>query len=91
MYIYALRELMLGMKTNMIENKIHFEPQIPESLTNNSVPINFEHVFRTAKGSSKFQIVIDANSKKICVRFKNGSTSNIPAILSNTYSIDIKN
>ena len=43
MYIYAIREMMLGMKLNMIENKIQFEPQIPESLRNNAVPINFEH------------------------------------------------
>jgi glycogen debranching enzyme len=91
MYIYALREMMLGMKMNMIENKIYFEPQIPESLRNNSVPIKFEHVIRTARGSSRFQIVVDANSEKMTVQFKNGGINKVPAILSNTYSIDIRN
>jgi glycogen debranching enzyme len=91
MYTYALREMMLGMKMNMIENKIHFEPQIPESLRNNSVPIKFEHIFQTAKGFSRFQILVDANSEKISVQFKNMGANKAPEILSNTYSIDIKN
>jgi glycogen debranching enzyme len=91
MYIYALSEMMLGMKINMIENKVHFEPHIPESLRNNSLPIKFEHAFQTAKGSSRFQIVVDANNEKITVQFKNGGTNKVPTILSNIYSIDIKN
>jgi len=91
MYTYALREMMLGMKMNMIENKIHFEPQIPESLRNNFVPINFEHVFQTAEGLSRFQVLVDANSEKISIRFKNIGANKAPEILSNTYSIDIKN
>jgi GH15 family glucan-1,4-alpha-glucosidase len=91
MYIYALCEMVLGMKMNMIENKIIFEPQIPESLRNNSVPINFEHIFRTAEGSSRFQISVDANSEKLSVRFNNGGAIKVPEILSNTYSININN
>jgi glycogen debranching enzyme len=43
MYVYTLREMMLGMSMNMIENKIQFEPQFPESLRNNTVPVNFEY------------------------------------------------
>jgi hypothetical protein len=83
--------MMLGMKINMIENKVHFEPQIPESLRNNSIPIKFEHVFQNAKGSSRFQIAVDTNNEKITVQFKNGGTNKVPTILSNIYSIDVKN
>ena len=66
------------MKMNMIENKIQFEPQIPESLRNNSVPVKFEHIFQTSKGSSRFQILVDAYSEKISVRFKNIGANKAP-------------
>ena len=41
MYVYTIREMMLGMKLNMIDNNIQFEPQIPESLRNNSCTNHF--------------------------------------------------
>ncbi|MCD6038199.1 MAG: hypothetical protein K0S67_2088, partial [Nitrososphaeraceae archaeon] len=51
----------------------------------------FEHVFQTAKGLSRFRILVDASSEKISVQFKNMGANKAPEILSNTYSIDIKN
>ena len=91
MYIYAIREMMLGMKLNMIENKIQFEPQIPESLRNNAVPINFEHNIQTLEGTRRFQIVVDPNREKISIIFKNSDVKIEPEIFSNSYSVEIEN
>ena len=91
MYIYAIREMMLGMKLNMIENKIQFEPQIPESLRNNAVPINFEHNIDTLEGTRRFQIVVDPNREKISIIFKNSGVKIEPEIFSNSYSVEIEN
>ena len=91
MYIYAIREMMLGMKLNMIENKIQFEPQIPESLRNNAVPINFEHNIDTIEGTRRFQIVVDPNREKISIIFKNSGVKIEPEIFSNSYSVEIEN
>jgi len=91
MYIYAMREMMLGMKLNMIENKIQFEPQIPESLRNNSVPINFEHNIHTLEGTRRFQIVVEPNREKISIIFKNNDVKIEPEIFSNSYSVEIEN
>jgi hypothetical protein len=88
MYIYAMREMMLGMKLNMIENKIQFEPQIPESLRNNAVPINFEHNMQTLEGTRRYQIVVDPNREKISIISKNSGVKIEPEIFSNSYSVE---
>jgi glycogen debranching enzyme len=89
MYIYAIHEMMLGMKLNMIDNNIQFEPQIPESLRNNSMPISFEHNIHTATGKQRFNIVVNPSSEKITISYRNGDTGIDPEILSNSYSINI--
>ena len=88
MYIYTLREMMLGMKLNMIDNNIQFEPQIPESLRNNSNPISFEHSIHTREGIQRFKIIVEPSSEKITVIYRNGGRID-PEIRSNSYSINI--
>ena len=93
MYIYALREMMLGMNMNMIENKIQFEPQFPESLRNNTVPVNFEYSIpnTTKEGeSNRLQIVVDSNREEIDIGFKSWNLKTTPEIFSNSYAINIK-
>ena len=89
MYVYTIREMMLGMKLNMIDNNIQFEPQIPESLRNNSLPITFEHSIHTSKGRQRFKIVVEPSSEKITVIYRNGDVRIDPEIRSNSYSINI--
>jgi glycogen debranching enzyme len=88
MYIYAVRKMLLRMKLNMIENKIQFEPQIPESLRNVCMPINFEHRICAKEGTSRLQIIIEPDKEKIFVRFKDNNLKQKPDIISNSYSID---
>ncbi|MGA8081862.1 MAG: amylo-alpha-1,6-glucosidase [Candidatus Nitrosopolaris sp.] len=93
MYIYAFREMMLGMNMNMIENKIQFEPQFPESLRNNTVPVNFEYSIpnTTKEGeSNRLQIVVDSNREEIDIGFKSWNLKTTPEIFSNSYAINIK-
>ena len=89
MYVYTIREMMLGMKLNMIDNNIQFEPQIPESLRNNSLPITFEHSIHNSKGRQRFKIVVEPSSEKITVIYRNGDVRIDPEIRSNSYSINI--
>ena len=90
MYIYAIRQMMLGMNLNMIENRIYFDPQIPDSLRNNALPINFEHSIQTIGGIKRFNVVVDPSSEKIFFDCKHGDMKIEPEIVSNsTYSINI--
>jgi GH15 family glucan-1,4-alpha-glucosidase len=88
MYIYAFREMMLGMKMNMAENKIHLEPQIPESLLNVCVPLKFDHPVLTKEGAGKLQATIEPDKKKITANFKSNDFGIQPDISSNSYSIN---
>ncbi|MFL6325655.1 MAG: hypothetical protein ACJ72C_12995, partial [Nitrososphaeraceae archaeon] len=90
MYVHLVREMMLGMKLNMIENKIQFEPHIPESLRDNSLPINFEHQIPSTEGTQRFKIVVDPSSEKISVIYRNADSKLRPEIFSNSYSINIE-
>jgi glycogen debranching enzyme len=89
MYIYSVSEMMLGMKLNMIDNNIQFEPQIPESLRNNTMPISFEHSIHSTEGRQRFKVVVDPSSEKITVIFGNRNIKIYPEILSSSYSINI--
>jgi hypothetical protein len=82
--------MMLGMKLNMIQNKIQFEPHIPESLRDNSLPINFEYQIPGIKGTQRFKIVVDPSSEKISVICRNADSKLRPEIFSNSYSINIE-
>ena len=88
MYVYAFREMMLGMKINMMENKIQFEPQIPDSLLNVFMPMNFEYRVPTKKGAGKLQVIIEPDKKRISVNFKSKNSDLKPDMLSNSYSIN---
>jgi glycogen debranching enzyme len=86
MYVYALREMMLGMKLNMVENKIQFEPLIPESLKDNSVPMEFEHLVSIRKGTARLQATVDPHNGKIAVAFRGAGR---PEIFSNSYPLSV--
>jgi glycogen debranching enzyme len=93
MYVYALCEMMLGMSVNLIENKIQFEPQFPECLRNNAIPVNFEYnIPNTEKEqSNRLQIVVNPNREEIDIAFKSWSLNTVPEIFSNSYRINIEN
>jgi predicted glycogen debranching enzyme len=93
MYVYALREMMLGMSVNMIENKIQFEPQFPESLRNYMIPINFEYSIPNAEKeqSNRLQIVVNPNREEIDISFKSWNLKTTPVCVSNSYRTNIEN
>ena len=92
MHVYALREMMLAMSMNMIENKIQFEPQFPESLRNDTVPVNFEYSIPNTENqqSNRLKIVVNPNSEEINIAFKSWNLKTTPEIFSNSYAINIK-
>lgn len=92
MYVYAVRELFLGMHINFVDNQIIFDPQIPDSIRSNSVPISFRHTFYTMGTPQVSEIILDPYREKIRMHFKNSSGHDafLPELISNTYSVDIE-
>jgi glycogen debranching enzyme len=91
MYVYAMQEMMLGMRLNMLENRIQFEPHIPESLRNNSLPVNFEHNIHTMQQPQRYRITVDPNREEISIIIHNREQiDKAPEIFSNSYSIKIE-
>ena len=89
MFVYALCEMMLGMKVNMLKNEIRFEPQLDESLSvENSVPMVFEHIMNAANSRGRFQIEVDSYHRKISVILK-GWQGRRPEFLCDTSSYGI--
>lgn len=86
MYTYAFREMMLGMKVDMINNTVQLEPGIPESLKDSSVPVDFEYIIPRKEGAAKLMIRLDLHNEKISTAFKGNGGKN-PEIFSNSYSI----
>jgi glycogen debranching enzyme len=86
MYAYALREMMLGMRVNMIDNTIQFEPNIPESLKDTSIPVDFEHFIPCKDGIARLCVKVDPHNEKIFAAFKNASGKK-PEIFSNLYQL----
>jgi hypothetical protein len=88
MYIYAFREMMLGMKINMIKNKIQLEPQIPDSLLNVCTPVHFEQRISGKSGAGNLRMIIEPDKKRICTEFTSSSFDQKPEVFSDTYSVD---
>ena len=84
---------MLGMSMNMIENKIQFEPQFPESLRYDTVPVNFEYSIPNTENqqSNRLKIVVNPNREEIDIGFKSWNSKTTPEIFSNSYRINIEN
>jgi glycogen debranching enzyme len=87
MYIHALREMVLGMKLDMLENKVSFNPQIAWSLLPEDAHFAFEH---SINGKGRFQAAVDPYNRKILVTLK-GWHSARPEFFANSssYSIDV--
>jgi glycogen debranching enzyme len=86
MYAYAFREMMLGMKVNMINNTIQLEPSIPESLKDTSGPVDFDYFIHGKSGIATLRIKVDPHNEKIFTEFKNASGKR-PEIFSNSYPV----
>lgn len=86
MYAYAVREMVLGMKVNMIDNTIQFEPSIPESLKDTSAPVDFDHFIHGKDGIARLHVKVDPHNEKIFAEFKNAGGRR-PEIISNSYPV----
>lgn len=86
MYAYAFREMMLGIKIDMVNNTIQLEPHIPESLKDSSTPVDFEHFIHSKDGVAKLILRVDMHNERIFVTFKD-KNAKTPEIFSNSYAI----
>ncbi|MFL6476649.1 MAG: amylo-alpha-1,6-glucosidase [Nitrososphaera sp.] len=86
MYIHALREMMLGMKLNMLENKISFKPQIAGSLLQEYTHFAFEH---TINGKGRFQASVDPYNRKILVMLKDWIGAKPEFFADSSYDVDV--
>jgi glycogen debranching enzyme len=88
MYIYALREMMLGMKLDILENKVSFKPQVAESLLKEYTHFAFE---QSVNGKGRFQASIDPYNRKILVTLKGwqGARPEFLVDSSSSYNIDV--
>lgn len=91
MYVYSMQELILGMRVNLLENRIQFEPHIPESLRGNCLPLKIDHAIQAPGHDLKLQIWVDPNREKLSVCMnKNGDDRRVPEICSDSYSIHLE-
>ncbi len=86
MYIYVLREMMLGMKLDILENKVSFKPQIADSLLREYTHFAFEH---RITGKGKFQAAVDPYNRKIHVTLKGWHGARPEFHVNSSYSIDV--
>jgi len=89
LYVYALRELMLGIKPNMINNNIWLEPNLPDSLKSDLNNLNFDHFISTSEGLNKISISVRPDRDRITITPERDDLK-LPDFSSNTYSIDIQ-
>jgi hypothetical protein len=85
MYIHALREMLLGMRLNLLENKISFTPQIAGSLLQEYTHFAFEH---SINGKGRFQAAVDPYNRKILVTLKDWQGARPEFLSDSSYSID---
>jgi hypothetical protein len=88
MYVYALRELMLGARIDMIEKKVDLNPRIPDSLKSSSLDINFEEHIYAGDGRTKVKIQVQPGNERIIV-YSNGRSSVLPEFRSAHYSVSV--
>jgi hypothetical protein len=87
MYVYALKEMMLGMSVNMLKNSIRFDPQFPESVALKA-PLIFEH---SVPDKGRFKVSVDTSNRKISVAVKKWKGHQPEFIGSASYSIVVHN
>jgi glycogen debranching enzyme len=86
MYIYALREMMLGMKLDILENKVSFKPQVAGSLLKEYTHFAFE---QSVNGKGRFQSSIDPYNRKILVTLKGWQGARPEFLVDSSYNIDV--
>ncbi|TLX89838.1 MAG: hypothetical protein E6K94_09250 [Thaumarchaeota archaeon] len=89
LYVYALRELMLGIKPNMIKNNICLEPKLPDSIRSDHNNLNFDHFISTNEGLNKISISVRPDRERITI-IPEREDVKLPEFTSTTYSIDIQ-
>jgi len=89
LYVYALRELMLGIKPNMIKNNICLEPKLPDSIRSDLNNLNFDHFISTNQGLNKISISVRPDRDRITI-IPERDDMKLPEFSSSTYSIDIQ-
>ena len=78
--------MMLGMKLDMLENKISFKPQIAGSLSQEYTHFAFEH---RISGKGRFQVAVDSYNRKILVTLKDWHGARPEFLVNSSYSIDV--
>ena len=87
MYIYALREMMLGMKLDILENKVSFKPQVAGSLLEEYTHFAFE---QSVNGKGRLQASVDPYNRKILVTLKDWQGARPEFVVDpSSYNIDV--
>ncbi len=84
MYAYAVKEMVTGMKLNMLENKIHFSPNLPESFV--KAPLLFEHGMDSRR---RFKVALDPYKRKISVSLKDWQLARPEFTADEQYAIEV--
>jgi GH15 family glucan-1,4-alpha-glucosidase len=86
MYIHVLREMMLGMKIDMLENKVSFNPQIEGPILPDYGHFAFEHGIN---GKGRFQATIDPYNRKILLTLRGWHGARPEFLTNSSYNIDV--
>jgi glycogen debranching enzyme len=69
MYVHAVREMTLGLKLDMLENRVSFSPRLAPEFKD---VIRFEHTISSASCKGRLQVTVDPRNEKISVALKGG-------------------
>jgi hypothetical protein len=78
--------MMLGMKLDILENKVSFKPQVAGSLLKEYTHFAFE---QSINGKGRFQSSIDPYNRKILVTLKGWQGARPEFLVDSSYNIDV--
>jgi glycogen debranching enzyme len=89
MYAWSFTEMMLGMRLDLVRERIQIDPQIPDELASElSAPIKVSRPIQTRAGLSLLSATIDPVNRKITASFKGKQH---PKISSSSYAVTFVN
>jgi glycogen debranching enzyme len=82
MYVHAFLEMVLGLKADMVNNRVSIDPKMPESLKANCGILEFEGPAGNGRKQSRFSAAVDPSAGVLHARFPGN-----PQVTSSTYKV----
>jgi hypothetical protein len=89
LYAWAFSEIVVGINVDMVQNKVRFDPHLPEALLKDTaMSLHVERGIRNSKGRAKISAMIDFGGRRISVAVRGNA---MPEIISESFDIRLLN